>query len=60
VFSSNDCDKFNQAIVYRINGNTTSEFMFRILAEVVPVAIEVDREEIEFRFSDESHAMITS
>ena len=34
--------------------------MFRILAEVVPVAIEVDREEIEFRFSDESHAMITS
>ncbi len=60
VFSSNDCDKFNQAVVYRINGNTTSEFMFRILAEVVPVCIEVDREEIDFNFSEDSHAMYTS
>ena len=60
VFQSSDIDKFNQVVVYRINGNTASEFMFRVLAEVIPVKIEVDREEIDFRFSEESHAMYTT
>ena len=60
VFSSSDIDKFNQVVVYRINGNTASEFMFRIKAEVVPVTIEVDREEIDFRFSEETMTMFTN
>ena len=34
--------------------------MFRVLAEVIPVKIEVDREEIDFRFSEESRVMYTT
>lgn len=58
VFSSNEIDKYNQAITYVINGK--HEFLFRVIAEVVPVTLNVDRKEIEFRFPEDSHEMFTS
>jgi len=58
VFSSNDIDKYNQAITYVINGK--HEFMFRVIAEVVLVTLNVDKREMEFRFAEDSHEMFTS
>jgi hypothetical protein len=33
--------------------------MFRVIAETIPVTIALDREDIDFRFSEDSQAMFT-
>ena len=34
--------------------------MFRVLADIILVNIEISEDEIDFRFDDESHEMFTS
>ena len=58
VFKSNDCDKFNQSVTYLINGR--HEFHFRIIAEIVPVTLSLDKDVVEFRFPEESTEMFTT
>ena len=41
-----------------INGR--HEFVFRVMAEVVPVTLQLDQEIIEFRFPEESTEMFTT